>query len=230
MRMKTSMLIVTVVMAGAAASALAQTTVTFQVNADTESRVQGFDSALRAAIVKAGGQLAERARQVAPNIQLQFESDARIKGIVLPEGEGIQFFIDVPGIRPDTVGQWELSRLLNSRSEPVVPVANGNATRVPHPAGPTDSVLMTNPVKEYSDFTHDALVDTMLDNGFMLPLASGQSLTLIIGNGTSGLLQNPLAEKPKLLYLRVKADDLIALRQNRITREEAKNRIRQWVY
>jgi len=43
--------------------------------------------------------------------------------------------------------------------------------------------------------------------------------------GTAALSVNPLAEPARMLYLRIKGEDLIALRQNRITRDEAKKRI-----
>lgn len=231
--MKTRVFATAVVLAAGAAALRAQTPVSFQPPPNEQTQVQAFENSLRSAIDKAGSQLAARAREVAPNIQLMFDSDARVKGIVLPDGEGVQFFVDVPGIRPETVGQWDLARLLRSReSRDAVPT--GNTTVGPVRPGPStvpaDSVLMTDPPKEYSAFTHDALVDAMLEAGFNLPLKDGQSLTLIVGNGTSGLPQNPLAQQAKLLYLRIKSEDLAALRQNRITRDEAKSRIRQWVY
>jgi hypothetical protein len=231
-----SRFITTVVLIAAAAPAGAQTVIPVEVSAADLSQMQAFENTLRTAIARAGGQLAARARQVAPNITLQFESDARIKGLILPDSEGVQFFVDVPGIRPDTVSQWELNRLLNaSRPAPSVltaPVANpGNpGARPTDVTVPRDSVAMTNPVTEYSTFAHDALVDAILDSGFNLPIRKGQNLTLIVGNGTSGLPANPLAEVPKFLYLRIKGEDLLALRQNSITRDEARARVRQMVY
>ncbi|HEX5071469.1 MAG TPA: hypothetical protein VFV78_14740 [Vicinamibacterales bacterium] len=231
--MKTRMFATALALAAGAAALHAQTPVTFQPSSSEQSQIQAFENALRTAIAKAGAQLAARAREVAPNIQLQFDSDARVKGVVLPDSEGTQFFVDVPGIRPETVGQWDLARLLRLReSREGVPASNSTSepVRTTTAAVPANSVLMTDPPKEYSGFIHDALVDAILDAGFNLPLKDGQALTLIVGNGTSGLPQNPLAEQPKLLFLRIKSEDLAALRQNRITRDEAKSRIRQWVY
>ncbi len=214
-----SRFVTTVILIAAAAPAGAQTVVPVDVPAADVAQMQAFENSLRTAIAKAGGQLAARAREVAPRIQLQFEADARIKGVILPDNEGVQFFVDVPGIRPDTVSQWEINRLLNARP-----------TTSPVAGHPRDPVLMTNPVEEYSTYTHDALVDVILDAGFNLPLKKGQNLTLIVGNGTSGLPVNPLEEPQKLLYLRIKGEDLLALRQNAMTRDEAKARIRQFVY
>jgi len=219
------------VIVGTGVSIGAQTPQTFQVSPGDQSQLQAFETSLRVAVANAGRQLAVRARQAAPNIQLQFESEARIKAVMLPEGEGVQCFVDVPGIRPESVVQWEIARLLNSqgrRPDPGRPVSTG-AVVTPKPE-PENPVLMTDPVREYSEFAHDALVEALLDGASSVPVKPSQSLTLIVGDGTSGLPMNPLAQPPRLLYLRIKGDDLIALRESRITRDEAKKRIRQWVY
>ena len=218
--------VVAIVSAGAAVRA--QTPVAAQVSPEDRHQVQVFVSILRAAVAKAGGDLADRARQVAPNIQLQFESEARIVGVPLPEGEGLQFSIDVPGIEPRTQQQWALSAILNGRP---MPVANNAAGRAPVVVETnSNTVLMTDPGKEYSDFTHDRLVAAMLDSAFALPIREGQKLTLIVGDGTVGLPADPLAAPARMLYLRINGEDLIALRQNLITRDEAKKRIREWRY
>jgi hypothetical protein len=154
--------------------------------------------------------------------------------VILPQGEGLEFIVDVPGIEPRSASQWELMRLMGSRPElsgPGTRVSGGAAPNpVPTPSSTGDSVLMTDPEKEYSAFAREALINAMLDNAFSLPLKEGQSLTLIVGNGNMGLPADPLAPTTKMLYLRVKGEDLQALRQNRITRDQAKKLILQWVH
>jgi hypothetical protein len=220
----------TVVLIAAAAPAGAQTLVDVQVPAADRSQIRAFENTLRSAIAKAGGQLADRAREVVPGIELQFEADARITSVILPDGEGVQFFVDVPGIRPETAAQWQLGRLLNQRPTQNVAAVTGGA---PPPTPVINNPVinpMTNPREEYSKFAHDALVDAILEAGFNLPVKAGQTLTLIVGDGTSGLPRNPLASAPNFLYLRIKGEDLLALRQNAISRDQAKGRIRQMVY
>ncbi len=228
-----SRLIVAIVIVGASGLVSAQVPVSVQIPADERSQVQAFESSLRTAIARAGSQLAKRAREVAPNIELRFEAEARIVSLVLPD-EGLQFLVDVPGILPRNLQQWELSRLLSGRPNPGSAGSNvansGGRVTATIVAPDPDSVLMTDPVKEYSDFTHDAIVDAMLDSAFALPVREGEKLTVIVGDGTVGLPANPLAEPSRMLYLRLKGEDIIALRQNRITRDEAKKRILQWVY
>ena len=88
---------------------------------------------------------------------------------------------------------------------------------------------MSNPEKEYSEFTRQALVDTMLDNAFALPLKEGQTLTVVVGVA-GNVPTTAIAEIPRKLYLTLKSEDLLALRQNRITRDEARSRISESRY
>jgi len=88
---------------------------------------------------------------------------------------------------------------------------------------------MTDPVKEYSEFTRQALVDAMLDNAFALPLKDGQTLTLVIGVA-GGQPTTEISQTPRKLYLTMKSEDLTALRQDRITRDQARTRISESRY
>jgi hypothetical protein len=69
----------------------------------------------------------------------------------------------------------------------------------------------------------------MLDYANALPIREGQFLTLSVGVA-SAEPANPLAAIPRRLYLRLKGEDLMALRQNRISRDEARARIREFRY
>jgi hypothetical protein len=86
-----------------------------------------------------------------------------------------------------------------------------------------------NPEQQYSDLTRQALVDAMLDYANALPIQEGQFLTLSVGVASTEPA-NPLAAIPRRLYLRLKGEDLMALRQNRISRDEARARIREFRY
>lgn len=229
-----SRLIVAAIIVSSGGVAAAQTVKTVEVSNDDRHQIEVFESSLRAAIASAGNQLATRARQVVPNIKLQFESDAMIVPIILPQGEGLQFIVDVPGIEPRSASAWELARLIGARPELTGSRTNGSGSpnapvATPKPDG-VPVVTMLEPEKEYSVFAHDALVNALLDNAFALPIKDGQTLTLIVGNGTIGLPADPLAPPVKMLYLRMKGEDLTALRQNRITRDQAKKLILQWVH
>lgn len=231
-------IVAVVALLGAGSTGAAQTPVNSQVTADALHQVRVFENSLRKAIERAGQQLADRARKVAQaqsiQLQLQFEADIEVRSALMPEGEGVVFFVGVPGIEPSV--STLLGIMARRQPSPLPRVANptnppGGGTVTPGVVEPDPMVPpLTDPEKEYSNFTHNALVDAMLDNAHALPIREGQALTLVVGNVVSTSMLNPLAGPERMLYLRIKAEDLIALRQNRITRDEARQRIKEWRY
>jgi hypothetical protein len=228
-----SIIIVSILSSGAATLA-AQTPVPVQVPQETLRQVQGFENNLRTAIERAGGQVADWARGIVPDINLRLESQPRVTGIVLPEGEGMLFLVEVPGIEGTSVQLWDLSRRMAQSAtnplarggDPVRPVTSTAPATAP-PA--TVAAFNANPEQQYSDLTRQALVDAMLDYANALPIREGQLLTLSVGVASTEPA-NPLAAIPRRLYLRLKGEDLVALRQNRISRDEARARIREFRY
>jgi hypothetical protein len=69
----------------------------------------------------------------------------------------------------------------------------------------------------------------MLDNAFALPLKDGQTLTLVVGVA-GGPPTAEISQTPRKLYLTMKSEDLTALRQDRITRDQARTRISESRY
>jgi len=209
--------------------AAAQTSVDAQVSPETIRQVQKFEIALRSAIVTAGQRLGERARDVVPDIEIGFEMLPQAQGVVLPDGNGFLFMVDLPAIEATSATLWDIMSRRNLVSNPVPRVSNPVVPVLP-PA--SDAVLgppITNPELEYAEFTRQALVDALLDQAFALPIKEGQSLTLSV-RVVSLMPANPLGPLARRLYLRIKGDDLLALRQNRITRDEAKKRIMESRY
>jgi hypothetical protein len=223
--------IVAALILGAGGVVGAQTPVAVQMSAESMHQVRVFETNLRTAVARAAGQLADRARDVVPGIELTFQSEPKAYGTILPEGEGLVFLVEVPGIEPGGVWIWDqMYKRLAERPDPVTPVTNGRPPdRVVAEGAPKAEGMMTNPTEEYSEFTRKALVDAMLDNAFALPLKEGQTLTVIVVDG-SILPVNALQQPPRKLTLRLNGDDLLALRQNRIDRDEAKKRIREFRY
>lgn len=236
--MVSRVIVAAVVICGGTVAA-AQTLVTIQVPADAQYQISVFEDNLRKAIERAGQQMADRARQAAPGIplELQFEADIWVKGALMPGGEGAVFMVGVPGIEPSALSLLDvIARRLAQQPPTTLPRVSGTASppasgsAAPGVVETPAPVPMADPEKEYSDFTYKALVDAMLDNAFALPLREGQTLTLVVGSVVTGTMLNPLAKPERMLYLRIKAGDLAALRQNRITREEAIRRIMEWRY
>ena len=189
-------------------------------------QMQVFEMNLGAAIERGAQQLVERARQVVPNVNLQLQARPVVNSILLPEGA--VFYVQIPGIEDVGLKLWELSlRQTPQGANPNLPrVANGNPRVAAGNVVADDPVVapLTDPSKEYTAFVRLALIDAMLDNSLALPVSEGQFLTLV-ADELANQPTDPLAQRSRKLILRIKGDDLIALRQQRITRDQAKQRL-----
>lgn len=205
----------------------AQTVADPQVSQDALRQVRGFEGTLRKAIETAGGLVGERARAAVPDVILRFEAQPYAQGYILPTGEGIVYVVEVPGIEATSQLVYErMVKMMQQQNQNLLGVANGQPPTVapPPPGAAALGSLLTDPAKAYQEFTRQALVDAMLDSAFQLPLKEGQTLTVSAGTLNPNP-SDPLAPVGRRLYLTIKADDLLALRQNKITRDEAKTRI-----
>ena len=135
--------------------------------------MQNFESLLVSAVNQAATKVTDRALQAVPDFKLRLEANPFAKGFVMPTGEGMFFLVEVPGIEATSELLWSQMRQLQQRKpEPSPRVGN------PVPADP--STMMTNPGKEYAEYTRQAVVDAMLD-AITLPLKEGQKLTVSVG-------------------------------------------------
>ena len=213
--------IATLVAAGHAVAA--QTPGQTQVAPEAKHQVALFEGSLRAAIEKAGGDMLKRASEVVPDIRLRFEAEIRVYSAILAEGD--MFMVDVPAIEATSLQMFtfllKTSPAQASRMSNPVDPANSSAGSAP-PAAPS----MMNPDLLYSEFTRQALVDAMLDNGITLPLKEGQRLTVVVGV-PGGIASGQIGGAPRKLYLSIKSEDLLALRERKIDREEARKRIEE---
>jgi hypothetical protein len=209
------------VILGAASVASAQTTAEPPIAIDNQLQIQRYERVLVAAVEEAATRVGKHAREFVPDFQMQFDTAPLAKGYALPTGTGIFFTLEVPGIEPTNEAVFRSMLRNQQQGAPL----NQNLPRVGN-NGPTGApVSMMDPAQEYSDFTRQAVIDTMLDQAFALPVKEGQSFTVSVAAaptpGPAGRLEAP----GRRLYLTLKADDLMALRANRITRDEAKGRI-----
>ena len=193
----------------------AQTPVDSQVSPDTLRQVKSVESLLVSAVTQAATKLNSRAVQAVSDFKLSFQSNPRASGYVLPTGQGVLFVVDVPGITATSAMLWSRMYELQAPQRNVA----GIPTMDPAP--------MTNPDKEYGDYTRQAIVEAMLD-AISLPLKDGQTLTVSVGSSPDPT--NPLASEGRRLWLTIKAEDLAALRAKTINRDEAKARISEQRY
>lgn len=220
-----------VLVAGAAAAMLAGI-VPLQAQAPAapaenpaRSQVFLFERALRGAVELGGQQLAKQALIVAPELMLSTD-EAIVRGIKLTD-YGFYFDVQVPDIR-GTVIVWEQMR--TRRSSPVQP---GSPSRPVSAAGAVAADPMTTPTpafepdREYTSNVRAAVIDAMLDSAGVLAIGDGERLTVIVSvSEIDHRNPNPLyRSSANKLILSIQGVDLLALRQGRITREQAKERI-----
>ena len=99
---------------------------------------------------------------------------------------------------------------------------HGRNGTVDDPDPPTPAVPpLTDPDKEYTTFMRFSFIDALLDHALALPIPSGQYLT-VIAEELQVQPVTPFDPRSRTLILQLKAEDLTALRENRITRDEAK--------
>ena len=203
---------------GAGSVVAAQTAVPAQLPTEVGEQVRQFEDTLRTAIGGAAGRLATRARQVVPDVTLQFLTGTRVTSLILPDGTGYMFITEAPAIEATSAMFFEAYQRMNQARM----VANPGAA--PSVTAPVAAGFPKGPIQEYSSYVRQALIDAILDNTRALPINDGQTLT-VVETGGQPANPNPLEDSPRKLYLQIKGADLLALRLNRIDREEAKKRI-----
>ena len=167
--------------------------------------IDGFERSLRGAIESAAAQLNKRLIEAVreAQFQLQFQALPVVNGVVMPDGDA-SFWVLIPAIEQTGINILK-----------AIPAARRTGL------DPT-----FNPNDEYTSFARQALIDAVLDQGMSLGLAPDKKLTVIAGE-----LQpqgpSPFLPKSRSLILQISGADLLALRQNRISRDDAKARIKE---
>ena len=188
------------------------------------NQVRVFETSLRAAIERAARTFATRVREEIPNFaysDLIFMKDPIVTGVALPE-IGVVFHVQIPFISVvDRQLMTSLARRPVSRVD--VPSPNVPVSNVPVA---TASAVGFEPDREYTNLTREALYDAVLDNALAIPIPDGQMLSVMASDlPPDGL--NPLAQRSRVLILIIKGEDLLALRQQKITRDQARERIKE---
>lgn len=186
---------------------------------DNPARSQAFvfERALRGAVELGAQQLAKRALVIVPELTLSTE-EAIVRGVKLG-GYGFYFDVQAPSIQ-STVLLLDMMAARQRRG-PSQEVAAAGAVApdgaVTPPSFDTD--------REYTTYVRSALVDAMIDSSGVLSLAPGERLTVVV-SGIDHRSPNPLyrANSSKLI-LTISAEDLAELRQGRLTRDQARERI-----
>lgn len=195
-----------------------------------KNNVRTFEMALKAAMERAGQDLAQWAGQQAP-VPMVFAQDPIVRSVPLLNNS-LVFHVEVSEIIPTSLNLWrQYSQMPPGTRNPSSRVGNtGPGVAPPESAPPGkaaagDIATMMTPDQKYTELVRNALIDTMLDSSGVLPLREGQTLTVAC-IPVDVTMTNPLSRPPsKQLVLQIKGEDLLALRQASLSREDAKQRI-----
>ncbi len=202
-------------------------------------QVMAFEAALRQSIDGAGKQLAERAALVEPRLVLAPDRLADVRGIHFEDT--YYFDILIPDLNPVAMRVVDMMRKnpppmatqVNVPGSPTPDKVAATAGKVidPDPMKAEGPTLATfDPTREYSAFSREAIMTAMIDLSGVLPVKE-QDRVIITASGFPMTGGNPLYQPSnRKLVLAIKGSDLIELRQGKISRDEAKARIKETRY
>ncbi len=186
------------------------------------NQVAAFERSLRGAIEAAAGKLSERVRQAFPgnDFAFQFQAQPIVTSWLMPD-LGPTFHVLIPGIDGLSLQVYAMNA---RRPKPVIPM--GLVADDPPVAPPAPIV---SPDAEYTTLARQSLIDALLDHALALPVPPNQYVTVIAGELPTQPV-SPFQQRSRMLILQFKGDDLTALRENRISRDDARGRIKESKY
>ena len=164
---------------------------------------------------------------------LQFAAAPVVSGVVVP-GVGPHFDVQIPLILPSSLALLRMwsefpktsqgNQQINTSPDP----SRVAATRMPNadPMGPAAPPF--DPVRSYTTNVREKLIDSLLDWSHMLPLKAGEQVTIVAKDmlDVQTLQPTDLSSRSyRQLILSIKSEDLLAFRQGKITRDQAKEKI-----
>jgi hypothetical protein len=203
-------------------------------------QVQTFEAVLQSAVRHGGETFARlQAGLLPPAIQLTSD-DPQARGFALPQGGGLLFVVVVPGLQA-TVNYFLALRGMQGY-RPVAGVGGRGGSLAAAGVAAPDPMTKSPEVDdgrcasrkarssgtpisdyEYAVSVCDALMDAMLDNSGPLPVKDDEWLTVAVIAGV-GMTPPGVVNDPSnyTTYLAIKGTDLAALRQGKITKDEAR--------
>jgi hypothetical protein len=200
-----------------------------------KAQVQTFEVILRTAVDTGTRNFALRAADMVP-VTFSVADMPVVNGVAVRGDRSTEFVfhIQVPGLWPAIqVMNLMMNRGFGGQSAgPQQPVSGGvqadGGLVVADPMGPPAVAEPSRPdlEREYAVSIREALVDAMLDNSGGLPLAESDTLLVIASAADASIPASLYESAPRKLIMTVQASDLIDFRQGRVSREDAKRRIR----
>lgn len=213
---------------------------------DTQTRYQirQYEGLVKNAVLRAAQQLADRASTLVPGVLLAPSTEPVVRFVPTPEGP--VFDVQIPLLLDAGPVLLRMMQSQQQQQQQLRPVQQSNAVPVAQsPDRVTGAGVVTadpvtkspvvgggpefDPDKEYTAFTREALIDVLLDNSGAVPVKEGQRLE-IAASGIEVTRGALYPDNSRKLVLVIGAADLTAFRQGKITRDEAKARIKEARY
>jgi len=196
-----------------------------QIEAELKRQTSIFEGVLLHAVQQGGQRLAQWAQQVEPRVVLAQASNPVVQAVPLPDSS-LVFNVQVPEILQTSVMLFHQLQRPGARPVNQAGRVSGTGVVPDDPmAGRAEDPDSLDPDRRYSNYVRDALIEALLDGAAVLQLEANQWLT-VAASGVDVAVTNPLYRNPsRKLVLSLKGEDLAALRQQRITRDEARARI-----
>jgi hypothetical protein len=189
-----------------------------------KQQARSFAAVLRSAVEMGGQRLQKRVVEIVPMApSLAMAGDPDIVGSPHPDG-GFVFHVEVPDILPSFFPIFNMRRqqgLDPARPVATAPPAAAEADKTPGTLSPAAAAF--DPDREYSEFVREGLIEAMIENSHALGISEDGHL-VVIASVTAAVRRNPL-DPSRLLILSLRGADLLAYRQNRLTKEEVRARI-----
>jgi hypothetical protein len=221
-------------------------------------QIRMFESALQTSVRQGGETLVRQQTPELPHSIQLTSNDPQVRGFAPPLGGGLYFYVAIPPIRmlitelfmeqlrPPT--EQPLRQAGRTRQGPPVSASGLAGAQVAPPDPMTASPEAANsPVPDdgrcslriqrspnvqlldylYAVSVCDALMDAMLDNSGPLSVKDNEYLTVMMEPESEGPgVINPTAGHTT--YLQIKGSDLLALRQGKLTRDQARKLIEMY--
>jgi hypothetical protein len=187
-------------------------------NAELRAQVRTMERVFSSAIQNGVDTIARKMNAVSPGIRL-FAGQPHAHGFQV-ENFGWFFDVEVPEVQEAIV---DLLADLQRQPPPSAQTRVGNRTTVVAPPA-ADTAILEDPQGEYRKAIRNALIDAMLDFG-QIPLKANEELT-VGARGADSPMPGMESSSTIALILRISGSDLTAFRQGKITRAEAKARVK----
>jgi hypothetical protein len=191
-----------------------------------KQQARSFAAVLRSAVEIGGQRLQKRVLEIVPTApSLGMAGEPDIVGAPHPDG-GFVFHVQVPDILPSygpLVTWWQRQQEQGVNPRPVS-TARPAAVADKAPGNLAPEAAVFDPDREYSEFVRDGLIEAMIENSHALGIGEDGHL-VVVASVTAAVRRNPL-DTSRLLILSLRGEDLVAYRQNRLTKEEVRARVR----